>query len=764
MLRTTLVRAALLTLALPASAFAQGTPEDYERARRFLPDSLDGLVLNAQINANWIGESDRFWYRRDLAQAGKEFLVVDAASGSRAPAFDHARLASSLSSALGETVTATSLPFDNFAFVDEGSAITFSVEQKRFRCALDTYTCQPEQRPARTPGTSPDGRWVAFVRDHDLYVRSVESGAELRLTSDGSTKRAYATRVPSPTLMIRQDSESPEQDAAVSWSPDSRRLVAPRIDTNGAGTLSMVVHAPEDRVRPFHYTYHYPLPQDSVLPSAELFIFDVAARTAVPVAVQPIALLYYGGPGVSWSKDSREFYVMMTDRGYTQRQLYAVDPATGTPRLLIDERGEPFLNTAAGVAHNYLRDGREVLWASERDGWMHLYVYDATTAKPIRQLTTGEWVVRQVVRVDEDARTVYFTAGGREHGRDPYLQHLYRIGLDGSGLRLLTSEDAEHTLSISPTGRYFVDSWSRADLPSTTAIRRTSDGAITMELERADISALQALGWQAPEPFSAIARDGKTDIYGIIWRPTTFDPSKRYPVVETIYTGPQNFFVPKSFSAWRNHAQAIAELGFIVVQVDGFGTARRSFAFHAHAWKNLGDGGLEDHIAAIRQMAEKYPYMDISRVGVYGHSAGGYDAAHALLTQPEFYKVGVSSAGNHDHRMDKAWWNTQWMGWPIGPHYDEQSNVTLAKNLRGKLLLAHGDVDENVPVSATLRLADALIRADKDFDLIIMTNQNHGFGGHPYFVRRRWDYFVKHLLGVEPPAAARVAEPVNGNR
>jgi dipeptidyl aminopeptidase/acylaminoacyl peptidase len=454
----------------------------------------------------------------------------------------------------------------------------------------------------------------------------------------------------------------------------------------------------------------------------------------------------------------------MIDRGYTQRQLYAVDPATGTPRLLVDERGDPFLNTAAGVGHNYLRDGREVLWASERDGWMHLYLYDAATAKPVRQLTKGEWVVRQVVHVDEDGKAVFFTGGGRERGRDPYLQHLYRIGLDGSGLRLLTPEDAEHNVSISPTGHYFVDSWSRADLPTVTAIRRTSDGAITMELERADISGLQALGWNAPEPFRAVARDGKTDIYGIIWRPTTFDASKKYPVVETIYTGPQNFFVPKSFSAWRNHAQTIAELGFIVVQVDGFGTARRSFAFHAHAWKNLGDSGLEDHIAAMRQMAEKYPYMDISRVGVYGHSAGGYDAAHALLTHPEFYKVGVSSAGNHDHRLDKAWWNTQWMGWPIGPHYDEQSNVTLAKNLRGKLLLAHGDVDENVPVSATLRLADALIRADKDFDLIIMTNQNHGFGGHPYFVRRRWDYFVKHLLGVEPPTESRVTEAANSNR
>lgn len=739
---------------LPATLAAQGTPEDYARARRFLPDNRDGLVLNEQPVARWIGETDRFWYRREASAEGEEFMLVDAATATRAPLFDHARLAGVLAARLDTTVTATDFPFDVFELSDDARTIEFELDDDvRWRCSIVEYTCERLPEEEEDAGRSPDGRWVVFVRDHDLILRSTENGREQRLTADGTPEHAWATRMPSPLLMIRQATETPQQPPLISWSPDSRRFVATRIDTRGAGTLSMVVHAPADRIRPRHYTYHYPLPPDDVLPTAEFFAFDVGTRQPVRAALEPLTLQYYGGPSVDWSEDGREYYVTLADRGYTQRRLHAVDPATGVARLLVDEREEPYLNIYADVDYHMVDDGRQVLWASERDGWMHLYLYDAAGAQPIRQVTRGEWVVRDILHVDDDERVVYFTAGGREAGRDPYLQHVYRIGLDGSGLRLLTPEDAEHTISFSPTGRYFVDTWSRPDLPPVSALRRAADGGIAMELERTDISALQALGWRPPQPFSAKARDGTTDVYGIVWTPTTFDPGRRYPVIEYIYTGPHSFFVPKAFSAWRNHAQSIAELGFVVVQVDGMGTARRSRAFHLKSWQNLGDGGIDDHIAAMRQLAETSPWMDLTRVGIYGHSAGGYDAVRAMLTHPEFYRVGVSSAGNHDHRLDKAVWNTQWMGWPLGPHYEAQSNVTLAKNLQGRLLLAHGDIDENVPVSATLRLADALIRADKDFDLIILPNQTHSFGNHPYFVRRRWDFFVRHLLGVEPQVA-----------
>lgn len=740
---------------------AQGTREDYARAERFLTPRVDSLVRNDRVRPHWINESDRFWYVRELPD-GKEFALVDPAAGRRERAFDHERLAASLGTSLGEGVEARHLPFDRFAFTDDGEAIEFDLERTRWRCALTDYACATIARDDRPAGLSPDGRWVAFVRDYDLYVRSTETGREIRLTDDGHRERAYATPLPSPTLMRRHHTETPAQDPGVRWSPDSKRLVTYRIDARGAGTLSMVEHAPPDRVRPRHYTYYYPLPEDSVLPTADLLLFEVGVWRPVRVPIAPIPLQYYGGPrGARWLDDGRRLSAVLVDRGYTRRRVIEIDATTGTPRVVVEEQGEPYVDVYAGTVLHFAGDGAEVVWGSERDGWMHLYLYDAASGRIRRQLTRGEWVVRSIEHVDETARVVYFTAVGREPGRDPYLVHLYRVGLDGSGLRLLTPEAADHTVAFSPTGAFFVDSYSRPDIEPMSVLRRATDGATVMELERADVTPLRATGWKPPTPFQAVARDGVTDIYGLIWWPSTYDSTTTYPVVEQIYAGPHRFFVPKGFSAYRSPAQAIAELGFIVVQVDGLGTSGRGRAFHLWSYQNLGDGGVADHIAALRQMAARYPAMDLNRVGIYGHSAGGYDAAHALLTHPGFYKVAVSSAGNHDHRLDKAVWNTQWMGWPVGPHYEEQSNVTLAHRLEGKLLLVHGDVDENVPVSATLRFASALIEANKDFEMLIMPNQTHGFGRHPYFVRKRWDFFVEHLLGVDPPAGYVIASDEN---
>jgi dipeptidyl aminopeptidase/acylaminoacyl peptidase len=490
-------------------------------------------------------------------------------------------------------------------------------------------------------------------------------------------------------------------------------------------------------------------------------IFDIETGGRTPIRMEPAALQYYGGgPGFQWSEDGRRASIVLTDRGYTWRELREVDAVTGAVRVVVRETGDPYFSSYTTPRPQLLGDGAEVLWASERDGWMHLYLYDGQTGGLKNQVTSGEWVFRGIEHVDEADRVLYFTAGGRESDRDPYLEHLYRVNLDGSGLRLLTPEAANHSIRFSPDADYFVDTYSRADLAPVSVLRRSSDGRKIRDLEEANIDSLLALGWNQPEPFQAKARDGVTDIYGLIWRPTTFDPARRYPVVEQIYTGPHSFFVPKSFSAYRNTAQSIAELGFIVVQIDGLGTSGRSREFHDFSYRNLGDGGIPDHVAAMRQMASRYPYMDLDRVGIYGHSAGGYDATHAILAHPEFYKVAVSSAGNHDHRLDKAVWNTQWMGLPIDEHYEEQSNVTLAGQLQGKLLLVHGDVDENVPVSATLRLVDALIKAEKDFEMLIMPNQTHGLGRHPYFTRKRWDFFVKHLHGVDPPADYRIGENV----
>ncbi|MEO7456372.1 MAG: prolyl oligopeptidase family serine peptidase, partial [Gemmatimonadaceae bacterium] len=395
-----------------------------------------------------------------------------------------------------------------------------------------------------------------------------------------------------------------------------------------------------------------------------------------------------------------------------------------------------------------LADGKEVIWMSERDGWNHLYLYDGVTGNVKRQITRGTWVVRGVDKVDTIARQVYFRASGMNEG-DPYFVDAYRIGIDGTGLTRLSQGDGTHTITYSPDMQYFIDSWSRVDAPGMTELRRTSDHSLVMPLERGDASALLATGWKAPEVFVAKARDGKSDIWGVVIRPSNYDPAKKYPVVENIYAGPHGSFVPKTFSSQLG-MQATAELGFVVVQVDGMGTSNRSKAFHDVAWKNLGDAGFPDRILWMKALAAKYPSVDISRVGIYGTSAGGQSSTGALLFHPEFYKVAVSAAGSHDNRMDKIWWNEQWMGWPIGPEYAAASNVDNAWRLQGKLLLIVGEMDRNVDPSTTLQVVNALIKARKTFDLLVIPGADHTSGGD-YGDRKRWDFFVHHLLGVEPP-------------
>jgi len=406
-----------------------------------------------------------------------------------------------------------------------------------------------------------------------------------------------------------------------------------------------------------------------------------------------------------------------------------------------------------------------VLWFSQRDGWGHLYVYDATTGELLEQLTSGAWAVADVLHMDEVGRWVYFTAVGTTAASDPYFELLYRVSLDGGEPQLLTPEDATHRITFSPSGDFFIDSYSRVDQPPVTVLR-SATGDVLMELERADIEDLVATGWTCPERFCVKARDGSTDIYGVLIRPTSFNGNSQLPVLDDIYAGPQTNRAPASFAGYTSpshqhpshaargfwHAQALAELGFAVVMVDGLGMPFRSKAFRDWSFRNVGDGGIEDHVVALRQLALQHPYLDLERVGIYGHSAGGYASTHAMLRFPEFFKVAVSSAGNHDHRLDKATWIERYMGLPVGDYYCEQANSTLADNLRGKLLLIHGEMDENVHVASTLQLVDALIKADKDFDLLLLPNRPHACTDDLYFIRRRWDYFVRHLLGREPPA------------
>ena len=621
--------------------------------------------------------------------------------------------------------------------------------------------------PAKDAVLSPDGVWEAFTRDHDVWLRSVATGEERAITTDGEDKNDYGNPLLSP--LTTGDIADPPPPS-ISWSPDSSKLLFCRVDQREAPQFHLVQSVPKDgSIRPLLHSYAYPLPGDEVVPLARLVCADLDAGSVTAVNIDPIEVQYHGPPvygdGLWWSADSATIYFVRQGRGYFRIDLSIIDATTGAARSAISEESSTGIDPSVWRGTSNVRifaDGSRVVWYSQRDGWGHLYLYDADSGSLIRQLTSGSYEVSNVEYVDEAAGLVYFTAMGRESDRDPYYGHLYRVSLEGGEPELLTPEDADHSVHLAPGGGCFIDNYSTLD-QAPMILLRAADGSIICELERTDISALEATGWQKPERFKAKARDGSSDIYGVIFRPSDLDAEAQYPVVDYIYGGPQAIQAPAAFAdAAREReknfweAQSLAELGFVVVMIDGLGMPGRSKAHHDHSYRNLPDNGLPDHISAIRQLADRFDYLDISRVGIFGHSAGGYASCRAMFTYPDFYKVAVSSAGNHDHRLDKATWVERYMGLPVAEHYVFSANQNHAQNLQGKLLLIHGDMDENVHVASTMVVVDALIKANKDFDLLIMPNQPHSSTHHPYFVRRRWDYFVRHLLGVDPPVGFQI--------
>jgi dipeptidyl aminopeptidase/acylaminoacyl peptidase len=731
-------------MAAPAILHARVTKADYERADQ-LRERFQNLVLKKEVKVHWFDDNARFWYRNDLRES-KEFIAVDAEEGARKPAFDHRRLAEWLSAATAKEYAADNLPFDSIEFVDDANAIRFEIEKIQWKFDLTTHECtrigrveekeQPEKSDERRRGrrerdereskSSPDGNWEAVFKDNNLYLRSTQDAREFRLSHNGEKKHYYSS---------------------ASWSPYSRMIVAYRTEPGDNKKVYRVESSPEEEGRAKLHSNEYELPGDKMT-SYEMSVFYVATKERTKVDTEPID--FGRPPRLRWTKDCRSFLFSRTDRGHERTRVIRVDANTGKTKTVVDEQSETFISLWwNGIGTRYLNDCSEIIWPSERDGWKHLYLYDGRTGKLKNQITKGAWVVRGIVHVDEENRTIFFRASGREKNRDPYLIHCYRINFDGTDLICLTPETGDHKVEFSPDHKYLVDTYSRVDSPPVHELRLASDGELICQLERADASALFEAGWKAPEPFVAKGRDGKTDIHGVIFRPMKLDESKKYPVIEDIYAGPHGSFVPKS---WRDFysAQSLAELGFIVVKMDGMGTNNRSKAFHDVCWKNLGDSGFPDRILWIKAAAKRYPYMDLTRVGIFGTSAGGQSSTRALLGHPDFYKVAVSSCGCHDNRMDKASWNEQWMGYPVGPHYAEQSNITNAGKLQGKLLLMVGELDRNVPPESTFRLVDALVKAGKDFDLLVLPGQGHT-GGGKYGTRRRRDFFVRHLLGANPP-------------
>lgn len=730
-----------------------------------------GRMYKGSIEPHWFHGNSRFWYRNELPGDTSEFVLVDAEAGTRGPAFDHTRLAAALSAAAGATFQGERLPFRQIEFIDEAAAIRFEAAGRTWKCLLEAYSCTPTDpgAPAAAPAddaspdarrrrrrapegdggaepevvASPNGRWVAYTKEHNIFIKSSDPGeAEIQLSDDGSESMAYAGR--------------PE------WSPDSATLVAWRLTEREEKLVHLIESSPSEGGRARLKSRPYTLPGDS-FPTYELTLYDVANRARTRPAVDRFEHEWLR-PRVRWNQAGDRFVYEQVDRGHQRLRVIEVETRTGAARSLIDELSNTFIWTTHTEELRlerltWLKNSDEAIYVSERDGWRHAYLVDARQGGLTTPITHGDFVVRGIDRIDEEQRQLWFTASGREPGQDPYLRQYYRVNFDGTGMVALTEGDGDHSVQYSPDRRFVIDTWSRVDQPPAHTLRRAVDGALLCCLESADVSELKAAGWVPPEVFSAKGRDGVTDIWGLIARPPDFDPAKKYPVIEDIYAGPHGSFVPKRFHpGWRH--ESLTRLGFIVVQIDGMGTANRSKAFHDVCWKNLKDAGFPDRILWMKAAAARYPEMDVSRVGIFGTSAGGQSAAGALLFHPEFYKVAVANCGCHDNRMDKASWNEQWMGYPVGPQYAESSNIENAHRLQGKLFLIVGELDSNVPPESTLRLADALIRADKDFDLLVVPGGGHGAGG-AYGRRRLQDFFVRHLQGVEPPnrnAAAKISQ------
>jgi Dipeptidyl aminopeptidases/acylaminoacyl-peptidases len=696
------------------------TAADYARAERFLRENVLPLVSGMSVQPLWLS-GDRFGYRTNVG--GKsQFILVDPSKGTRVPC---------------------------------------SPETDRCGGALDPREVSRVQVGAqrlmgtRPESVSPDGKRAAFIRTYNLWVRDVATGRETQLTTDGAKDFGYAT---DNAGWVKSDRP------VLIWSPDSKKIATFQQDERAVGEMYLVntkVGHPELQA------WKYPLPGDSVIAMIQRVVINVDTPRVIRFQMPPDAhrstlcdhVICRGTEwaDVQWYPDGSHIAFVSTSRDHKHEVFRVADAATGSVRDAFREDVATQFESGNGMVNwRALPASNEVIWFSERDDWGQLYLYDLTTGQLKSKITSGEGNVAQLRRVDEKSRTIWFVGNAKERGRDPYFRHFYKIGLDGKGLTLLTPENADHDIALSQSGQYFIDSYSTPEVTPVTVVRDLNGKSI-VTLEKGDITGLRAIRWKAPMPITVKARDGKTDLYGLMYVPTNLDRTKKYPIVNHIYPGPQTGSVGgRSFSPARGDAQALAELGFIVVEIDGMGTPWRSKSFHDAYFGRMGDNTLPDQVAAMKELAARYPWIDLNRAGIYGHSGGGFAAADAMFRYPDFFKVGISEAGNHDQREYEDDWGERYQGLLVrtpdgSDSYAPEANQLLAKNLKGKLLLAHGTMDDNVPPYNTLLVVNELIRANKDFDLILLPNRAHGFGNEPYMVRRRWDYFVKYLLGAEPP-------------
>lgn len=771
-----LLIAAPLPAQSPAAAPRALTADDYARAERFLGATTSPLVTGTMtVRPTWLPDG-RFWYRASTAN-GFAFVTFDPAKRTRASSFDQTRFAQALALVLNTRVDANRLPFTTFDLSKDGREVTLTTSSRRFKCDLQAYQCvqidtarasgAPMAAP-RSSSVSPDGNRAAFIRDYNLWVKDLVSGRETQLTSDGIKDFGYATNNAGWTK-----SDSP----VLTWSPDSRKLATFQHDGRGTSEMYLVstnVGAPRLQA------WKYPLPGDSVIFRIHRIVVDLDAaggpkvvRLQMPPDQHRSTVSDHIACGggtvcdVQWYPDASHVAFVSSSRDHKEAWMRVANASTGEVRTLFKEEMATQVGDASLTENLWrvLPASNELIWWSQKENWTHLYLFDLTTGRLKHRITPGEGNVNDLLRIDEKARTIYFTGAGKEAGRDPYFQHFYSVGLDGRNQRLLTPENANHTVTLSPDGRYFVDTYSTPTTPPVTVLRDAGNGRTLVELERANISRLTATGWRPPTPITVKARDGRTDIYGLLYTPTRLDSTKKYPIINYIYPGPQSGSVgSRSFAAARSDHQALAELGFVVVALDGMGTPGRSKAFADAYYGDMGDNTLPDQVAGMQELARRYSWIDIDRAGIWGHSGGGFATAAAMFRHPDFFKVGISESGNHDNRNYEDDWGERYQGLLQkrngGDNYADEANQTHAKNLKGKLMLVHGGMDNNVPPYNTYLVAEALARANKDFDLVVFPNAGHGFGAlSSYMMRRRWDYFVRNLLGAEPPKEYQIGRP-----
>ncbi|MEO7458203.1 MAG: DPP IV N-terminal domain-containing protein [Gemmatimonadaceae bacterium] len=774
-----------LTLVVATSALAQTrqlTAADYQRAEQTLAPTTSPLVYGSGVRATWLPD-ERFWYRVSTA-TGADYVLVDPAKATRSPAFDRAKIQAALATAAGQTVDLNQLP-PNALDITPTGAVRVRVGANRYECNVETGRCgaAADDREAATPAfggrggrggpaprpevRSPDGKRSVYLKDFNLWVHDVGGGNDRQLTTDGVKSFGYATDNAGWT-----HSERP----IVVWSPDSKKLATYQQDERGVGTMTLVGTAAG---HPKTDTWAYPLPGDSIITTIQRVVIDVdgakVTRFQMPAdqhrstLCDAISCRGSDWTDVEWYPDGSHIAFASVSRDHKRVNLRVADVATGAVRDVYQEVAATQYESGNGKSNWHVMPAtNEFLWFSERDDWGQLYLYDLNTGKLKNQITSGTGNVTATQRIDEKGRVIWYGCVGKTPGRDPYFRQLCRVNMDGKGFAVLTPENGDHDVQFSPSGKYVVDTYSQPNVAPVTVLR-DAQGKLLATLEKADISRLLASGWRAPVPITVKARDGKTDLYGLMYIPSKLDETKKYPIINHIYPGPQTGSVGgRQFSPARGDNQALAELGFVVVEIDGMGTPWRSKSFHDAYYGKMGDNTLPDQVAGMKELAQKYSYIDLAKAGIWGHSGGGFATADAMFRYPEFFKVGISESGNHDNRVYEDDWGERYQGLlersGNGPSatdsYAPEANQTLAKNLKGKLLLAHGTMDDNVPPQNTELVVDALIKANKDFDVLMLPNQAHGYGSmSAYMMRKRWDYFVKNLMGAEPPKEYQMGAP-----